>query len=69
VSKPRSCFDWDLMGKQGSMTSLHNMVTIYTPKEEEFKCNFNDLKISKIQNQCSFNPELTSLVKIGTVKA
>jgi hypothetical protein len=61
-------FDWDFMGKQGSMTSLHNMVTIYTPKEDEFKCNFNDLKISKIQNQCSFNPELTSLVKLGTVK-
>jgi hypothetical protein len=62
-------FDWDFMGKQGSMTSLHNMVTIYTPKEEEFKCNFNDLKISNIQNQCSSNPELMSLVKIGTVKA
>lgn len=67
--KAKVLFDWDLMGKQGSMTSLHNMVTIYTPKEEEFKCNFNNLKISKIQNQCSFNPELTSLVKLGTVKA
>jgi hypothetical protein len=43
-------FDWDFMGKQGSMTSLHNMVTIYTPKEDEFKCNFNDLKISKAWN-------------------
>jgi hypothetical protein len=62
-------FDWDFMGKQGSMTSHNNMVTIYTPKEEEFKCNFNNFKISKIQNQCSFNPELTSLVKLGTVKA
>jgi hypothetical protein len=52
--KVKIMLDWDLKGKQGPMTPLLDMVTIYTPKEEFSTCTFNGFKKNP---EPTLNPE------------